>query len=54
MWSNLKKKCEDIEMGSGRDKVEWTLTSDKKIFVKFLYIKMVAEDCNFPQKNCEK
>lgn len=50
LWNNLRMRCEEVEMGIGKDQVEWTLTADKKIYVTFLYRKLVENDCNLPQK----
>lgn len=41
-------RCEEVEMGIGKDQVEWTLTADKKIYVTFLYRKLIENDCNLP------
>ena len=49
-WKNHKLRCEEIEMRSGKVQVEWSLTRDKKFSVKILYRKLIALDCNFPQK----
>lgn len=35
-WKNLKLRCEEIEMRSGKDQVEWSLTGDKKFSVRTL------------------
>lgn len=37
-------------MGTGKDKLEWTLTADKKFTVKSLYRKLIEVDYDFPQK----
>jgi hypothetical protein len=54
LWNSLKDRCEEVEMGEGRDTIEWTLTADKKFSVKTLYREMVTENCNYPKKNCGK
>ena len=40
--------------GGGKDKVEWTLTRDRKFSVKSLYRKLITEECDFLQKFLRK
>ena len=37
-WSNLKARCQQIEMSDGQDRVEWTLS------VKSIYRKLIARN----------
>lgn len=50
LWRSLKDRCEDIKMGVGRDRVEWTLTGDKNFSTKSLYRKLVTDEYTYPQK----
>ena len=49
LWESLIKRCETIEMGQGRDKVEWPLTANNFVSTKSLYRKQITEECNYPQ-----
>ena len=48
LWNNLKGRRDEVEMGNGTDRVEWTLSAGKKFYVKSLYRKVKSEDCKFP------
>ena len=50
LWNCLKKRCEEIQMQGGADKVLWTLTADHKFSVGSLYRKLIAVGIKFPQK----
>lgn len=39
-----------MEIGTGKDRVVWTLSADIIFFVKSLFRKLIAEDFNFPPK----
>lgn len=54
LWRNLKLRCERIEMGFGKAKLKWNLTTDNSFTVKSLYRKLIEANCKFPHKFLRK
>lgn len=50
LWNSLKLRCEEVLMYGGRDKPMWMLTFDRVFSVKSLYLHLIKNDCDFPQK----
>ena len=50
LWNALQSRCETIKMNGGKDKIEWTLTADKRFSVKSLYKELITSGIKFPQK----
>ena len=45
LWKSLGRRCEEVNMGRGRDQVECMLTPDKQFILKSLYrLEIFLED----------